>query len=68
MQGNATTLMEFVEQMEVQTNELKLQTLELKAQTASLAEQAKLMHQISNDASTLVGLRKQELEWMRSHK
>ena len=68
MQGNAEALLTFVNEMETQTSELKMQTQELKAQTGSMAEQSKLMHQIAKDSETLVGLRKQELEWMRSHK
>jgi len=61
MERNATAVSDFVEHLEAQTAELRLQTQELKLQTAAMGEQARLMHKIAADSSTLVELRKQEV-------
>jgi hypothetical protein len=68
MQANAQVIESFVEQLQAAMAEERAQTTELKTQTAELKAQSLTLHGIAKDAESLVGLRRQELEWMRAHK
>ena len=65
MERNADTLQTFIAEMEAQTGELRAQTVELKTQTLAMSEQGKIMHQIANDAGSLVDIRTQELQLLQ---
>ena len=67
MEHNATVVAAFVEELKTHTVELKAQTEYLADQSKLLADQGKLMGQIAQDASRLVNIRQQELDYMKQH-